>query len=455
MKKTFLIAVLAAAAFVAMPLPGAVAAEAPDAKTAAAHPASSDETKAGGCVTSKCHVDILSKKNVHDPAEGCTDCHESVSTPHPAKGKKTFKLLNDVPDLCYTCHDTFGKKKTVHSPVQDGSCTDCHNPHSTAEEKLLIKPVGKLCKDCHDAPYEGPKLHGPVEDGDCTECHNPHETDTKSLLVKEGNALCFDCHTEKADEIKKKDVHAPVEDGCITCHDPHGSKFPAMLSEKVPKVCYSCHDTKEQEIKDAKVSHGALDDDKSCLLCHSPHASDNDALLEKPMRATCLECHDGDMPANAKFLHGKNHDGKCTDCHAPHGGDLDNLLVKEFPDGNYHPWNDKAYPLCFSCHERTMVTDRETTTATGFRDGKKNLHAVHVGDDAKGRGCLMCHSVHGSDHPKLIQDAIPFGKWTMKLNFNKTDTGGSCAPGCHRQKFYDRDKPGKKTAVARADEQAP
>jgi hypothetical protein len=56
----------------------------------------------------------------------------------------------------------------------------------------------------------------------------------------------------------------------------------------------------------------------------------------------------------------------------------------------------------------------------------------------------MCHSVHGTDNPKLIQDSVEFGKWNLPLKFVKTDTGGGCSPGCHRPQFYDRDSPGRK-----------
>lgn len=403
------------------------------------------EPAPNSCISSKCHTTILLKGKVHDVAEGCTDCHEELSTPHPSKGVKTFGLINDLPDLCYTCHDEFGKEKTVHSPVGDGACTDCHNPHSTAEAKLLIKPVGELCKECHEGPTDHAKLHGPVADGDCIACHNPHQTNTPTLLVKEVPALCVECHTDMEDELKKKLVHSPLEsDGCVACHDPHGSAHDKMLSASGKDVCFSCHDTKADEINNAKVSHGAMDDDKGCMLCHSPHASDNASLLVKPTRDVCLECHDTDAPPKAAFLHGKKHDGNCAECHTPHGGDVERLLVAEFPDAKYQSYTDKSYPLCFTCHEREMVTARETSSATGFRDGKRNMHSVHVDDGEKGRTCQMCHSVHGSAQPKLIQHTIPFGKWEMQLKFVKTETGGGCTPGCHRPKFYDREEPGRK-----------
>lgn len=447
----------------AAPLPGDKASEVPAASAAAAEPIpahgeagaeAKPEAKPAAiapndCISSKCHTTILSKKNVHDAAEGCTDCHEAKTTPHPKKGEKTFGLLNEQPDLCYTCHDEYGKKKTVHSPVEDGTCTECHNPHSSDQDALLKAAPGEVCKSCHEGPTDHPKLHSPVEDGDCISCHLPHESDTKTLLVKEGSALCLDCHDSMSDVMSKKSVHSPLEDGCLDCHDPHGSDKDTLLTEAPPKLCFGCHDTKEAEINDAKVSHGAMDDAEGCVLCHSPHSSDNAALLVDPIRKVCLSCHDTDLPVDAKVLHGKNHDGNCVDCHTPHGGEIAGLLVKEFPDRKYQRWSETAYPLCFSCHERDMVNKLETSSATGFRDGSKNLHTIHVDDGEKGRSCMMCHSVHGTDNPKLIQDSLAFGKWKMQLKYVKTETGGGCAPGCHKPLYYDRDSPGRKPASAR------
>jgi hypothetical protein len=47
----------------------------------------------------------------------------------------------------------------------------------------------------------------------------------------------------------------------------------------------------------------------------------------------------------------------------------------------------------------------------------------------------------------LIADSVPFGKWSLPLKFVKTETGGSCAPGCHKPQSYDRKNPGKKPAA--------
>ena len=160
-----------------------------------------------GCVTSQCHSALLKGSTVHPVAESCDNCHQSVTTPHPQKGKKTFKLLQDPPALCFTCHPPFGQKHDIHPPVKDGMCTSCHNPHSSNEAKLLVQPLKELCLTCHADKVDFKNVHGPTSAGDCTACHNPHESDNEKLLIKAHPDLCFTCHVDMQDVMNKKDVH--------------------------------------------------------------------------------------------------------------------------------------------------------------------------------------------------------------------------------------------------------
>lgn len=424
----------AASAATAAPEPQAAAAKAPQPSAPPTSP----------CVSSQCHTRLLSGSTLHPPADACDSCHEEVSTPHPAKGKKTFKLTQEAPDLCYTCHDAFGKGKVVHSPVEAGMCTECHNPHSSEQAKLLVKPVGEVCKQCHEDHFAFKVLHGPVSNGDCTACHLPHESSTPSLLQKEGTELCEGCHVDFEDLMKKKTVHAAVEAGCTSCHNPHGSKNEKMLSDPVPALCFTCHADIEEAVKEASSPHPAIDTPESCVACHSPHASDFDALMLKNQKDVCIACHDTVLSAKMPVLHGPNNDGKCSRCHNPHGSKINKLLKAEFPEDAYVPYTDKAFPLCFSCHKRDLLQYPQTSFATGFRDGERNLHYLHVHNTEKGRNCRFCHSLHGSTKPKLIADNAEMGTWKMPIKFQKTDTGGGCWPGCHAVKYYDRESPGRK-----------
>jgi len=104
----------------------------------------------------------------------------------------------------------------------------------------------------------------------------------------------------------------------------------------------------------------------------------------------------------------------------------------------YMGFNVENYNLCFSCHDKAIVQDPETTKLTNFRNGEINLHFKHVNKPEKGRTCRACHETHASNHPKHIRESVPFGTWELPVNYQKTETGGSCAPGCHKLKKYDR-----------------
>ena len=396
-----------------------------------------------GCVTGQCHSTLLKAKNTHPVAEPCDGCHQSVTTPHPQKGKGTFKLTQDVPDLCYSCHTPFGKKTVVHPPVKSGMCTSCHNPHASDEPKLLTQPVKDLCLSCHPDKVTYKYIHGPTSAGDCTACHSPHESNNKSLTLKDGAELCFGCHMDMQDVMKKKVVHGAVLGGCPSCHNPHGSSFKKLLSEEGEKLCFQCHPQIAESVEKAKVVHAPVISEKACASCHSPHASDNDKLLERQGKDLCLGCHKNIIDKKMKYLHGPIAAGKCTPCHDPHGAKYSKLLQKEFPSESYIPYTDNAFELCFSCHNRDLLRFPDTSFATGFRDGERNLHYLHVNNKLKGRNCRLCHSVHGSANPKLIADSASFGKWQLPLKYIKTETGGQCSPGCHKTFNYDRQTPGK------------
>jgi predicted CXXCH cytochrome family protein len=397
-----------------------------------------------GCAS--CHAALVKTTHVHAPTEDCSSCHESVATPHPQPGTKTFKLTQQVPGLCATCHEAFGKS-VVHAPVKEGSCTTCHDPHGSEQAKLLTATPGELCSSCHAEVTEFKYPHGPVSAGDCLVCHDPHQSEIKALLARPGDALCAGCHLDAQAFSKAKVVHAALEAGCISCHRPHGAAQPKLLSESGSQVCSACHDEIAAKAAKASVPHAPVNAGKGCVSCHSAHASDNPKLLLKIESETCLGCHKAVLPKIATVRHGPIADGQCTPCHDPHGGSYAKLLVAEFPTPPYVPYTATQFPLCFGCHDRALVQDPETSVATGFRDGKKNLHYLHVNNEQKGRSCKLCHEVHGGPNPKLIASSVPFGRWSLPVGFVKTGSGGSCAPGCHRPYSYDRENPGRTLEV--------
>jgi hypothetical protein len=88
-----------------------------------------------------------------------------------------------------------------------------------------------------------------------------------------------------------------------------------------------------------------------------------------------------------------------------------------------------------------MVRERYTDTDTDFRNGRLNLHYLHVNQENGGQTCRACHSAHAGNQPKLIRDQAPSGSWSIPLQFKKSNTGGSCLAGCHGEYTYDRVNP--------------
>lgn len=416
---------------------------------------------ADSCVTASCHQAIGGLKNLHQPVKDgdCSSCHQQKAKEHPVKGGKSFELAAKGAALCNQCHDPKGKKKVVHAPVKDGDCTACHKPHGAAGRYLL--DVGEdrteLCLGCHDgAPFKQKYMHGPTAVGECTKCHDPHEADGKALLDKPVRDLCLKCHADFGKILKESPFgHPPVKEGpCTACHDPHGAQVVSILKNRMPDLCVGCHVRIGKQLAEVKVPHKPVLQKGSCANCHSAHYSKARGLLSADQMSVCLGCHGVDnlgtpplsnikkQLAGKKYLHGPILKGDCKGCHDPHGSDFFRMLRGNYPADLYMPYREGAYDFCLRCHNKNLLSVGDATTATGFRNGSRNLHVVHVANKLKGRTCRVCHEPHASDGEKLIsKEGTKFGTWKIPLNFKITPTGGSCTPGCHRMFRYDREKP--------------
>lgn len=416
-------------------------------------PPAAEAAKSPSCVTSRCHDGMGKEKYVHGPAAtgDCTFCHEPV-------GDHEFKPIQDVANLCYQCHEQAEKKKSVHPPVQEGLCTECHDPHQSPNKFQLRAAGEELCFLCHDKYSLVGKqfVHSPVAFGGCTSCHDPHQSDSPRMLIAEGNDVCFACHMDKAEEAQtKKFAHAPVADACVNCHSPHSTDHEYnLIADPNQELCFLCHPDKQEQVKNAAVKHGGLATKRKCLACHEVHYSDNAKQLKMAPMKLCLSCHSeeydrgGDHLANMaevlennKSKHGPILEGDCSGCHDPHGSDNFRILRANFPPVFYSGYDPKNYELCFMCHEKDLASEEWTTTMTGFRNGKQNLHYVHVHKTVKGRTCRACHDAHATNNPRHIRDSVPFGNWSLPVGYTKTETGGQCSPGCHQTFRYDREKP--------------
>ena len=399
------------------------------------------------CLTAECHKEFKKMKRIHAPVEDdCTTCHEKT-------GDHKFKFA-DRANLCTECHDDKKQGKQVHEAVSSGDCTDCHNPHGGDYKSLLkTKRVDTLCFECHEQEPMGKKfVHGPNASGNCALCHEPHASDHKPLLIASKETICVRCHTDKDFSGGGKHMHSPMKQGCSGCHSPHSSDFKYQLLKASENLCGKCHEAIVNKAAAAKFKHPIVQQERSCFNCHDAHGSIYENNLRQSPLNLCIDCHnkpiigtDGKDYNIYKIVtknpqkHGPVEDGNCSGCHNPHGSDFYKLLIGEFPREFYTSYDVKKYGVCFECHESTLAKTEKTTTLTDFRDGDRNLHYVHVNRE-KGRTCRACHEIHAGTQEKHIREETPFGNWDIPMGFEKTATGGSCAPGCHKPYSYDRNK---------------
>jgi predicted CXXCH cytochrome family protein len=256
-----------------------------------------------------CHLSHASQKNptlLKGEVPGlCLGCHK-VETPQFLKKHMNYRVGKSN---CTSCHDPHGSDSpgmllsTVHRPVQNRQCGQCHEEPSG--DTIALKKNGmELCKSCHAGMISGVmeknRQHWPLfSKKSCLSCHSPHAAPRKGLLRESTLTLCGSCH---ADTLKRQDhsatEHPPVKEGeCSACHDPHGSDNPFFfIKPTIPDLCGTCHDWQKhsthpvgEKFRDPRNKNLSV----QCLSCHRSHGTEYKHLI--PFSATtelCTQCHD-------------------------------------------------------------------------------------------------------------------------------------------------------------------
>ncbi len=412
----------------------------------------------------ECHEDKGKGAHVHSAvAMGCTSCHEVRRNKEITRVKLT---TTTVGRLCLNCHEdkkAADAKGRVHAPaVRD--CIKCHDPHQSANENQLVKPVtgGKdenLCLSCHNigvgAAAKGSR-HAALDMG-CSTCHvthkvgDPNKREFRQHLTKDAPGLCIDCHDTKDASLAKAHQDQPFATAdCLSCHDPHQSTRPKLMQAFVhspfeggkdscaschqpakdgkvvlttatsKELCLTCHSDKTEQIEKAKVQHpGAAGD---CTDCHNPHAGKFQGFPKPDAVNVCLNCHsEQSEQAKKAHLHQPVFEQGCAICHQPHGGDNYKMLRASTPNA-----------LCLECHGPDAVPKKlESEHLVTIFDGKVKLpesyfakvpvvpvkygrghpterHPIKDQPDPKDPSkavvlnCASCHQPHASAQPNLL-----------------------------------------------------
>jgi len=240
------------------------------------------------------------------------------------------------------------------------------------------------------------------------------------------------CHS---DRINNANVH-PAKLPCQACHKANNTSHPddkTINFTTTQTACNGCH----PEIHDHDYQHPPVAAN-ACLTCHLVHGSKESNYINGQGKLSCYKCHNRVVKEGETHIHGEIAKDRCSSCHTVHGSRYPALLRANYSLDFFNDFTENTYKLCFRCHKIDLLLHPRTSYNTKFRDGKKNLHYIHVNIKSKGRSCSSCHRTHASKLPFLMAESVPFGKWQLPINFKATLTGGTCSPGCHAPESYSR-----------------
>jgi DmsE family decaheme c-type cytochrome len=175
--------------------------------------------------------------SVHAAGEvSCADCHRSHAAQDPVLQGATQAAT------CSRCHQAQAADmlKPSHHPLREGTmtCASCHSAHGSPVQGSLVKnTLNETCTSCH-AEFRGPFLweHQPVAE-DCSNCHDPHGSAQPALLKLPVSFLCQQCHQaagHPSAALTPRGLAGAMPDpsllagGCLNCHSQvHGSNHPS------------------------------------------------------------------------------------------------------------------------------------------------------------------------------------------------------------------------------------
>lgn len=203
------------------------------------------------CDTSK----LIPIKELPSQAQSliCLKCHSAASTPALAFWNTSIHALNDV------------------------SCISCHKLHNDSRQKVSHETMAELCYGCHPDVKAQFALfaHHPVRERKmhCFDCHDPHGSAQPKMLkgvtIKD---TCGRCHGDKTGPFVYE--HGDVTETCTNCHFPHGSVNRRLLSAAMPFLCIQCHNPGHRSLLSTTTATKTLFANR-CTDCHSSiHGSD-------------------------------------------------------------------------------------------------------------------------------------------------------------------------------------
>ena len=163
-------------------------------------------------------------------------------------GKDDPRTVEERNGVCLACHQR-GERTYWAGSIHETrglACTNCHTVMKNVSRKHNLKTRVEFntCFQCHKLKRAQIQYssHMPINEHKltCSDCHNPHGSATEKLIRQASvNENCYKCHAEKRGPFLFE--HEPVRENCLNCHKPHGSNYEYLLKVARPRLCHECH----------------------------------------------------------------------------------------------------------------------------------------------------------------------------------------------------------------------
>jgi predicted CXXCH cytochrome family protein len=191
-----------------------------------------------GVSCDQCHASHLVQASKDQSKGGLSYAQEAFfqvpSLPQTVRWLHSSLLKDAEPNLCFSCHGNVQAQFALpeHHRVPEGlmKCSDCHNPHGSANRAALNATQWETCVKCH-VEKRGPYVyeHAAVRVEGCVACHNPHGNTNHFMLVRrEGRQICLQCHTgfHAQAQVPHSRLGYQTSGECTRCHVTiHGSEL--------------------------------------------------------------------------------------------------------------------------------------------------------------------------------------------------------------------------------------
>lgn len=151
-----------------------------------------------------CHANTPSQagrlQNGHATNQvACVACHRMHQSPERLLSRKPA-VVNETCGGCHPAVRAAFSRPYTHKLLEGAiSCIDCHNPHNrnmAPSMRMVAAANQPQCFTCHQEK-RGPFLyeHAPVRNEGCSACHEPHgSANPRMLAANEQRVLCLQCH---------------------------------------------------------------------------------------------------------------------------------------------------------------------------------------------------------------------------------------------------------------------